>query len=73
MWPQGIEWVARPIASRRRILDDDDDDDDGCGKQRAIEEQVTEQPYKNPPLIDLANNGGTKPKGKVQRTLSDLM
>jgi len=88
--PNATRQVARPTASRQRILDeddnddtkprkrfvildDDDDDDDDATKPPAIEEQVTEQPSKNPPLIDLTNNGGTKPKAKVQRTLSDLL
>ena len=49
------------------------DDDDDATKPPAIEEQVTKQPSKNPPLIDLTSNGGTKPKAKVQRTFSDLL
>ena len=88
--PNATRQVARPTASRQRILDednnddtkpckrfvildDDNDDDDDATKPPATEEQVTEQPSKNPPLIDLTNNGGTKPKAKVQRTFSDLL
>ena len=49
------------IARKRFVIQkDDDDDDDDATKPPAI---------KNPPLIDLTNNGGTKPKAKVQRTL----
>ena len=82
-----FEQVARPTASRQRILDEDDnddtkprkrfvildEDDNDATKPPATEEQVTEQPSKNPPLIDLTNNGGTKPNAKVQRTFSNLL
>ena len=85
--PNATRQVARPTASRQRILDEDnnddtkprkcfvilDEDDDDATKPPATEEQVTEQPSKNPPLIDLTNNGGTKPNAKVQRTFSDLL
>jgi hypothetical protein len=62
-------------ASRRRILGKGDvdaskprNDDNGGGKQRAIIEQVIEQPSNTLPLIDLTNNEGTKPKVKVATT-----
>ena len=62
--PNASRQVAVSNASRRRILDtrlgvilDDDDDDDN---------DATKQASKNPPLIDLTNNGGSKPKAKVR-------